>query len=341
MSLVARTIQSFEGAPAPDPLRRGAIALLVARASRDLDAAPADASSAFAQAMRKWPIAEHTHAANAQHYEVPTAFFQKVLGPHLKYSCCLYDHGAISLAEAEAAALVETCAHADLRDGQRILELGCGWGSLTLWMAQRYPGAQILAVSNSATQRAHIEAQAAARGLRNVRVTTADMNTFATPERFDRIVSVEMFEHMANWSALLQRCKSWLAPDGRMFIHVFANRAAPYRFNPADEADWIAQHFFSGGVMPSRDLIHNFEDAFVVEDEWWWCGSNYTRTANDWLANFDERLDHIRPVLSRTYGSEARLWERRWRLFFMATAGMFGHDRGNAWGVAHYRLTPS
>lgn len=341
MSVVAKTIQSFEGAPAPDPLRRGAIALLVARASRDLDAAPAEASAAFAQAMRTWPIAEHTEDANAQHYEVPTAFFQAVLGPHLKYSCCLYDQGATSLAEAEAAALSETCAHADLRDGQRILELGCGWGSLTLWMAQRYPGAQIVAVSNSATQRAHIEAQAAARGLGNVRVETADMNTFETAERFDRIVSVEMFEHIANWSALLQRCKGWLYPNGRMFMHVFANRAAPYRFNVADEADWIAQHFFSGGVMPSRALIHNFADIFTVENEWWWSGANYARTADAWLANFDSRLDVIRPVLAQTYGANARLWERRWRLFFMATAGMFGHDRGAAWGVAHYRLAPA
>jgi len=341
MSLIARTIHAFESAPLPDSVRRGAIALLVSRADRGLQGSPRDATARFAEAMAARPIAEHTKAANEQHYEVPTAFFETVLGPRLKYSCCLYATGAETLAAAEIEAFTQTCINADLRDGQTILELGCGWGSLTLWMAQHYPNARITAVSNSKTQRAHIEAQAAARGLNNVTIVTADMNAFEAPGQFDRIVSVEMFEHMSNWRALFTRCRSWLKPDGRLFIHVFANRDAPYRFETANDADWVAQHFFSGGVMPSRALASSFPDVFIVEKDWWWNGKNYERTANDWLANFDANIDRIRPILRETYGNQARLWEHRWRLFFMATAGMFGHGDGETWGVGHYLLKPA
>jgi cyclopropane-fatty-acyl-phospholipid synthase len=339
MSLLSRTVQMFEAAPMPDAMRRAAVSMLVSRADRRLAAAADPAvERRFAADMANRPIAEHTAVANAQHYEVPAAFFKACLGPRLKYSCCLYDEGGATLAQAEERALAETCAHADVRDGQRILELGCGWGSLTLWMAERCPNASVLAVSNSASQRAHIEAEAAARGFRNVSVITADMNGFAAQGRFDRIVSVEMFEHMSNWRALLKRCKTWLEPDGRLFLHVFAHRSAPYRFEAADRSDWIAQHFFTGGVMPSRTLIRNFSDIFEVEQEWWWSGAHYERTALHWLENFDAGIDRIRPVLIETYGAAARLWEHRWRLFFLATAGMFGHRGGEAWGVVHHRL---
>jgi cyclopropane-fatty-acyl-phospholipid synthase len=208
-------------------------------------------------------------------------------------------------------------------------------------MGAHYPNARITAVSNSQSQRAHMEAQAQTQGLSNVRVITADMNVFDTPERFDRIVSVEMFEHMSNWRALLSRCRMWLRPDGRMLIHVFAHKAAPYRFDVADPEDWIARHFFAGGVMPSRDLIHNFQDLFTVEREWWWNGMNYQRTALDWLANFDTNIEQVRPVLAETYGSQAKTWEHRWRLFFIATAGLFGHAGGEEWGVTHHLLKPS
>ena len=339
MTLLSATVQAFEAAPVPDALRRQAVSWLVSGARKRLARSPADLEQRFAEEMEAFPIATHVEAANAQHYEVPAAFFEKVLGPHLKYSCCLYEPGD-TLGEAEARALAETCAHADLKDGQRILELGCGWGSLSLWMAEHYPNAEITAVSNSSGQRAHIEARAAQRGLTNLRVVTADMNAFKPEGQFDRMVSVEMFEHMSNWRLLLARVKRWLAPDGRAFIHVFTHRSSPYRFDHNDKTDWIAQHFFTGGVMPSHGLIRRFPDLFEVESEWVWNGGNYEKTAYDWLANFDARIDEIRPILRETYGKDARLWEHRWRLFFFATAGLFGHSDGREWAVSHYRLKP-
>jgi cyclopropane-fatty-acyl-phospholipid synthase len=341
MSLVSRAIIAFEAAPLPDSVRKGAVSMLVGNAQRRLRSTPRDASARFAESMRQRPIAEHTADANAQHYEVPAAFFHACLGPRLKYSSCLYERPGDTLAIAEERALTATCANADLQDGQSILELGCGWGSMTLWMAAHYPNARITAVSNSASQRADIEAAAQAQGLANVTVITADMNVFQPNDRFDRIVSVEMFEHMSNWRSLLERCKSWLNPDGRLLMHVFAHRTAPYRFDVNDPSDWIAHHFFAGGVMPSRDLIANFPDLFEVEREWWWNGKNYQRTALDWLANFDAARDTIRPILTQTYGRDAKLWENRWRLFFLATAGLFGHGDGDEWGVVQHRLKPA
>jgi len=343
MTLSAAALQMFEGAPLPDAMRRAAVAHLVASAARRMPASEGEAARVerqFAAEMIERPIAEHTKAANDQHYELPAAFFAQILGPHRKYSSCLYADGD-DLAAAEARALAETCEHAGLADGQRILELGCGWGSLSLWMAQQYPGATITAVSNSASQRAYIEACAAGRGLANLKVVTCDMNTFAAEGRYDRVVSVEMFEHMANWRGLLARIKGWLAPEGRLFIHVFAHRSTPYRFDVADRTDWIAQHFFSGGVMPSHGLMAQFPDLFEVEADWRWSGDHYRRTAEDWLANYDRNAETIWPLLVETYGPHATLWSRRWRLFFLATAGLFGHAGGGEWGVSHYRLKPS
>jgi cyclopropane-fatty-acyl-phospholipid synthase len=340
MTLLASTLTAFETAPVPDMLRKQAVAWLVAGARKRLATAPQGLERQFAQAMAEHPIATHTDEANAQHYEVPSGFFERVLGPRLKYSSCFYEHAHSTLAEAEVRALELTCEHADLQDGHRILELGCGWGSLSLWMAQHYPNALITAVSNSATQRSHILAKAAARGLDNLRVVTADMNDFNTDQRFDRVVSVEMFEHMSNWRALFARVRGWMNPDARAFIHVFTHRSTPYRFDPTDKSDWIAQHFFTGGVMPSHGLIRQFPDLFEVEQEWVWNGGHYQRTALDWLANFDNRIDEIRPILAATYGKDARIWEKRWRLFFLATAGLFGDSGGREWAVSHYRLSP-
>jgi cyclopropane-fatty-acyl-phospholipid synthase len=205
-------------------------------------------------------------------------------------------------------------------------------------MAERYRNASITAVSNSNSQRLHIEAEARSRKLSNVTVVTADANAFDIDATFDRIVSIEMFEHMSNWRALLQKCRCWLKPEGQMLIHVFAHKRAPYRFDPADRDDWIARHFFSGGIMPSRDLIGNFADIFTVSREWWWNGRNYERTALDWLRNFDANIEAIRPILTETYGADARTWEKRWRLFFLATAGLFGHANGEEWGVVQHVL---
>jgi cyclopropane-fatty-acyl-phospholipid synthase len=295
--------------------------------------------AAFAAGMAALPVAVHTDAANAQHYELPPAFFGHVLGAHRKYSSCLYLRGDERLSEAEAAALTATCDMAELADGQRVLELGCGWGSLTLFMARRHPNAQITAVSNAAPQRAYIESVCAAESLTNVRVITADMNAFtAEPAAFDRVVSVEMFEHMSNWRALLGRVRGWLAPGGKVFIHVFTHRDCAYRFDHEHGADWIARYFFTGGIMPSHSLIHQFADVLRVEAERRWSGADYERTAMQWLANFDARRGEIDPILRATYGDEAAVWGRRWRLFFLAVAGLFGHAGGDVWGVSQYRL---
>ena len=342
MNIVAGIIDTVERAPIPDGLTLAGIDWLCARTRRRLERGGGLDEQAFADAMRHYPIAAHTDAANAQHYELPPAFFGLVLGPRRKYSCCLYPSATTSLAEAEEFALAQTCDHAGLADGQTILELGCGWGSLSLHMAETYPNARIVAVSNSHSQRAYIADQADVRGLGNLTVVTADMNDFVPPATgFDRIVSVEMFEHMSNWRALLARTRDWLAADGRMFLHVFTSRTRSYRFDHADPADWIARHFFTGGIMPAQDLPHRFPDLYSVEAEWHWSGTHYRETALDWLRNFDDEQERIQPILESVYGPDAALWRRRWRLFFLATAGLFGHADGTEWGVGHYLLAPS
>ncbi len=338
MNLVAAAASAIERLPMPDSLARAGIAALVGRTSRKLAQAPGGAELAFAHAMAAHPIALYPEDANAQHYELPPAFFAHVLGPRRKYSCCLYPNAATTLLEAEELALAETAAHAALADGQAILELGCGWGSLSLWMAERFPHADITAVSNSHPQREHIEAEAARRGLLNLTVVTADMNVFETDERFDRVVSVEMFEHMSNWPALLGRVHNWLLPGGKLFLHVFSHQATPYRFDHADKADWIAQHFFTGGIMPSHNLIRHVAAPFTLEADWRWSGTHYARTAEDWLLRYDANAEVITRILRQTYGADWALWQRRWRLFFLATAGLFGAMDGQEWGVSHYRL---
>jgi cyclopropane-fatty-acyl-phospholipid synthase len=329
-----------ERLPLPDALLRAGIATLVGRTDHHLNGVEAAKVRVFAREMEQFPIALHSDAANAQHYEVPAKFFELVLGARRKYSSCHYGEGVETLDEAEENALAQTIRHAGLEDGQRILELGCGWGSLSLTMAEKFPAARITAVSNSHSQREFIQTTAATRGLENLSVITCDMNEFQAVGQYDRIVSVEMFEHMANWRALLSKLYSWVNPDGRVFIHIFTHDKAPYRFDHEEKGDWIAQHFFTGGIMPSHGLMHCFDDMFIAEDEWRWSGQHYARTARDWLRNFDRNLPAIMPILRETYGTEAEIWRRRWRLFFLATEGLFGHANGNSWGVSHYRLRP-
>jgi cyclopropane-fatty-acyl-phospholipid synthase len=338
MSLISSVIGTAERVPLPDLVIRAAVQRLCSRTATRLARGNAENDATFANEMAAHAIAEHADAANAQHYEVPAAFFAKVLGPNRKYSSCFYKEAESTLQEAEEEALRQTVAHADLADGQSILELGCGWGSLSLWMARQFRNAEITAVSNSHSQRDYIERQAASRGLRNLRVVTADMNVFQTGQQFERIVSVEMFEHMMNWRELMTRVKSWLAPDGRFFMHIFTHRAGAYLFDRADGEDWIAQHFFTGGVMPSHHLIRQYADLFAVEKEWRWSGSHYQRTALDWLYNFDTHRDEIETILRPVYGNDTGLWMRRWRWFFLATAGLFGYADGSEWGVSHYRM---
>lgn len=338
MSVMSAIIDTAERVPLPDVIIRTAIHRLCSRTAARLTSGSPERDAAFAREMAARAIAEHTDAANAQHYEVPAAFFAHVLGPHRKYSSCFYKEAASTLQEAEEEALRQTEEHADLADGQSILELGCGWGSLSLFMARQFPKSQIVAVSNSSSQREYIESEAARRGLNNLRVITADMNVFDPGQQFDRIVSVEMFEHMMNWRQLLGRVRSWLKPDGRFFMHIFTHRAGAYLFDRADREDWIAQHFFTGGVMPSHHLIRQYGDLFEVEKEWRWSGTHYRRTALHWLANFDAHACEIETVLRKLYGNDTSLWMRRWRWFFLATAGLFGYADGDEWGVSHYRM---
>lgn len=340
MSLISRTIGFAERTPLPDAIIRGAIRLLCARTSARMATGNAASDAAFAREMAARAIAEHTEAANAQHYEVPAEFFALVLGPNRKYSSCFYPSAQTTLADAEDEALRQTIAHADLHDGQAILELGCGWGSLSLRMARDFPKATITAVSNSHSQRAFIEEQAAQRGFHNLKVIRQDMNAFTPNGTFDRVVSVEMFEHMMNWRELLMRLRGWMKPDARFFMHIFTHRAGAYLFDRADKEDWIAQHFFTGGVMPSHALIRQYADLFAVDEEWRWSGTHYARTAEDWLSNFDRNRHAIEAIFRKVYGDETQLWMTRWRWFFLATSGLFGYGGGGEWGVSHYLLRP-
>jgi len=325
----------------PDALIRAGIRRLLRQRLEEIHANDAEAAAAlterFIAGLRQAPVALVPELANAQHYEVPSAFFGLALGPHRKYSSCYWPEGVGTLAEAEAAGLERTCEHAGLRNGMEILELGCGWGSLTLWMASRYPDSRITAVSNSRSQRQHILAEAGRRGLKNIDIITADMNVFRTERRFDRVVSVEMFEHMRNWPELFHRVHDWLRPGGRFFMHVFVHRAVPYAFEVRDASDWMSEHFFSGGMMPSDELAMRFQDHLRFVHRWRWDGRHYEKTANAWLANIDARRDEVMPILAATYGeANAEQWFVRWRLFFMACAELFGFNHGQEWWVGHY-----
>jgi cyclopropane-fatty-acyl-phospholipid synthase len=336
---ITSLVGAAEHLPLSDRVTRAGIALLVERTGRRLRKTAPGADERFIAAMDAQLIAAHTDAGKLQHCALPPGFFELVLGPRRKYSCGLYD-GAATLAEAEDRALAETASHAQLADGQRILELGCGWGPLTLWMAEHYPAARIMAVSNSRSQGDFIRAEAARRGFGNVEIVTADMNLFEPGTRFDRVVSVEMFEHLSNWVTILDRVRGWLEPGGRLFLHVFSHRTTPYRFDNGNKTDWIARHFFTGGIMPSHTLLSRLPTAFAIEREWRWNGTHYRRTADAWLGNFDRNSAMIAPILREVYGPAAPRWRRRWRLFFLTTAGTFGAAGGAEWGVSHYRLRP-
>jgi cyclopropane-fatty-acyl-phospholipid synthase len=325
----------------PDALiRAGVRRLLKGRLDeiRSADpAASAEVAHAFAAGLPQAPLALFPAKANEQHYEIPAAFFGRVLGIHRKYSCCLWEDSATSLDQAEACALERTCRHAGIDNGQAILELGCGWGSLSLWLASRYPGSRITAVSNSASQRRYIEEQAARRGLANLVVLTCDMNRFEPGGTFDRIVSVEMFEHMRNWPALFARLRGWLNPAGRFLMHVFVHRSTPYAFEDRDDSDWMSRYFFSGGMMPSDDLPLQFQDDLKLVRRWRWNGTHYRRTADAWLGNLDANRGEAMALLAGVYGrDQAARWLMRWRIFFMSCAELFGFNGGNEWWVAHY-----
>ena len=341
MAVVGRALAWVEQGRIPDvAIRRGIRTLLRARLAELQPGDPAAAAALterFVAQMDGADVAPVPALANEQHYEVPAEFFAAVLGPHRKYSSCLFAPGCTTLEAAESAALAVSCERAGLADGQEVLELGCGWGSLSLWMAAHYPRSRITAVSNSHSQRAYIQSQAMARGLANLQVITCDMNEFAAQQSYDRIVSVEMFEHMRNWRVLFRRVAGWLKEDGKFFMHVFCHRAVPYAYEDQGPGDWMSRHFFSGGMMPSDELPLRFQDELRLEARWRWDGRHYQRTANAWLANMDARRQVVWPILERAYGAgEVQRWWSRWRMFFMACAEMWGYDAGREWWVSHY-----
>lgn len=304
--------------------------------------ATAAREASFLENMATAPIAPVPEKANEQHYEVPAEFFRLVLGPNLKYSCCYWDGDTRSLAEAEENALRITCERAELRDGMRVLDLGCGWGSLTLWIARNYPQCEVDAVTNSRGQADWIRRVASGSDMRNVRVHRADMNQFDVADTFDRIFSIEMFEHMRNWPRLFRKVRSWVRPDGRFFLHTFAHRSVPYEYVSRSAADWMSQYFFTGGMMPSDTLpiLCAQEDWHLVR-RWRWAGEHYRRTCRAWLERMDSHEAEIMPLFAATYGQpQARIWWHRWRIFFLACAETFGFRGGSEYWVGHWLFAP-
>ncbi|GBF89484.1 cyclopropane-fatty-acyl-phospholipid synthase [Raphidocelis subcapitata] len=294
----------------------------------------------FAEELKVLPVAVHTAAANEQHYEVPTEYFTSVLGPNRKYSCCLYNSPRDSLEKAESNMLALYCVRAGLRDGQDILELGCGWGSFCLFAARAFPRSRVTAVSNSRTQREYIMRRAREAGVTNLQVITADMVEFQAPGQYDRIVSIEMFEHMKNYQELLRRCAGWLRPGGQLFVHIFCHRSTPYHFEVKSEDDWMARYFFSGGTMPSHDLLLFFQQNLNISAMWWVNGVNYSRTLEAWLRSHDRARRELLPLFERTYGRGQGLkWYVYWRLFYLACSELFGFNGGEEWGVGLYLFT--
>jgi cyclopropane-fatty-acyl-phospholipid synthase len=340
-------ITLIEGGWLPDPLIRMAVGRLIELRHRRLYHGSAEQGrnrslQFLEQAAKEEAIALESEKANEQHYEVPAAFFELVLGPHRKYSCCFFSNEHSSLHQAEAEALAMTCHRAGLRNGISILELGCGWGSLTLWMAEHYPDSPIVAVSNSHSQRRWILEQARHRKIdRHLTVLTCDINDLQLHQKFHRVVSVEMFEHVRNHGKLLERIAGWLGEEGKLFVHIFCHKQFAYPFETQGAANWMGRHFFSGGMMPSRDLFDRHDKDLKVVKQWTWNGQHYERTANAWVSNLNRNRGAILSLFREVYGQGQELkWLMRWKVFFLACAELFGYRHGTQWGVEHYLLEP-
>lgn len=327
----------------PDRVVRAGIRHLVGTRLAALQALAKNSSNeivtdAFVRDMDRAEIAPSPRSANQQHYELPAEFFSRVLGRHMKYSCCYWQPNVTSLEQAEEDTLRIYCERALIEDGMRILDLGCGWGALTTWLAAHYPNARITAMSNSKSQCAWIRTRAA--GMDNVEVVCGDVNEYVSDARYDRILSIEMFEHVRNYRLLLARIADWLLPGGRFFMHIFCCRDLPYVFDTHGANDWMGRHFFTGGIMPSASLPTHFQDKLTIERHWYWDGTHYQRTAEAWLANMDYHAEALASILERTYPGSMRQWRNRWRIFFASCAELFGYNNGRHWGVGHYLYAP-
>ncbi len=334
-------IQLAEKRWLPDPLIRfGMRRMLKDRLEQERSLAGGqyeEALDRFADRQRQSVVTIETHRANEQHYEVPAEFFELVLGSRLKYSCGWWDDATTSLDESEEAMLRLTCERAGIENGMRVLELGCGWGSLSLWIAEHFPDCQITSLSNSSSQKQFIDGKCEQRGFSNVNVITADVGTFDTPHQFDRVVSVEMFEHVRNHEDLLARIGRWLVPDGKLFVHIFCHRNLAYTFETEGEENWMGRHFFSGGIMPAEDLFLRYQRDMSVQEQWWINGLQYAKTCESWLTRLDKQEPAVKQALMNAAGSEApNILVQRWRMFFMACAELFKYENGNQWGVGHY-----
>jgi cyclopropane-fatty-acyl-phospholipid synthase len=330
----------------PDTLLRVGIRRLLKQRLREEKKGNPDAQAKhlkkLIEELKNSPIAIETTSANEQHYEVPTGFYQLCLGKHLKYSSAFYKDGVTDLDVAEEAMLELTCERAELTDGMDILELGCGWGSLSLFMADKFPNSRIIAVSNSRTQKVFIDSEAKKQGITNLKIITADINSFSTHKQFDRVVSVEMFEHMRNYQALMKRISSWLKNNdpegpGKLFVHIFTHKEFAYKFEVKDQSDWMGKYFFTGGIMPSNDLLFYFDEHLVKENFWIVNGCHYSKTAEAWLQNMDGHKKEVLSIFQKTYGQQAKMkWFAYWRIFFMACAELWKYNNGNEWMVCHY-----
>ena len=340
--MIKKIIDLAEQGRIPDSFIRFGIRRLCRQRLRDEHYRDAEAQQRrfqeLIEQLRQSPIAIETDAANEQHYEVPAGFYRKALGKNLKYSSCYYPAGNEGLDQAEDAMLSLYGERAELEDGQTILELGCGWGSLTLWMAEHYPGSRITGVSNSHGQREYILEQCAKRNIENVQIITADVNHLELEtNQFDRVVSIEMFEHMRNYHRLMQNISTWLKDSGKLFVHIFVHRTLMYPFEVQGDEDWMSKYFFTGGLMPAADTLLHFQDQLKIENRWLVDGTHYQRTSDHWLENMDDHREHILELFAETYGKdEAQKWFHRWRIFFMSCAELFGLQNGQQWMVAHY-----
>jgi cyclopropane-fatty-acyl-phospholipid synthase len=342
-SVTAKAVDWTETGLVPDSVIRAGIRRLLGRKLKEIHATDVEKAAIiknrFVQMMGESPIALVPHLANEQHYEVPAAFYSEVLGRNRKYSCCYWPNGVDDLDAAEDAALQVTAERAGIEDGMKVLDLGCGWGSLSLWIAEHFPKASVTSVSNSRSQRDYIVQAAESRGIENIEVHVCDMNDFGAPGTYDRIVSVEMFEHMRNYPELFRRIGNWLEPDGRFFMHIFCHRTTPYEYIDRGPSDWMSRHFFSGGIMPSADLPMRIGGDLSVERHWQWNGDHYARTLRAWLDKMDARKGAVMSILEDTYGKDqADRWRMRWRIFFMACEELFAYNGGCEWYVSHYLL---